>query len=227
MLDTCNWVRQNGIEGLAPFECVPRMLIVSACFVQALGPIASGVVAEAIPFFLESEPGSPVWSAALIVLLSGIIVAVFAPEPLADLVNLVDLTSWFAFGASPGEFFFDRLSVMSIAGFMVLAMAGNELALPTFVHQMGSLASAQPDRHPDTWEQLPLPFDAIDIAVLLSNFSLDYGGSWASADRSESDRAARLPPREHLASPGFCGYLRRFNLWLPPTETSGDDGEAA
>jgi hypothetical protein len=202
------------------------MLIVSACFVQALGPVASGLVAEAIPFFLENASGGPVWSAALIVLLSGIIVSVFAPEPLADLLNLVDLTSWHDFGASPGEFFFDRLSVMSIAGFMVLAMAGNELALGTFVYQMASLASAQPDRHPETWEQLSLPFDAIDIALLLSNFSLDYRGSGASADRHDINKAALLPPREHLVSPGFSGYLRRFNLWLPPTETSGVDGDA-
>jgi hypothetical protein len=169
MLDTCNWVRQNGIERIAPFESVPRMLIVSACFVQALGPVASGVLAEAVPFSLESEPGGPVWSAALVLLLSGIIVAVFAPEPFVERLNLVDLTSSGAFGASPGEFFFDRLSVVSIAGFMVLAMAGNELAVGTLVHQMASLATAQPDRHPVTWEQLSLPFDTIDIDVLVSD----------------------------------------------------------
>jgi hypothetical protein len=62
MHDTCIWVPQNGIEGLAPFECVPRMLIVSACFAQALGQVPSDLVAEAVPFFMGSEPVGPVWS---------------------------------------------------------------------------------------------------------------------------------------------------------------------
>jgi hypothetical protein len=152
MLEICTAVLQKGINEVAPFECVPRMLLVWACFGQARGPDQLPLVAEAVSFFHYADPGSAVWSAALVVVLSGIIVSVFAPDCLEVLLGLVNLTSWYECGASNAHLSFNRLLVMSIAGFMVLAMRGDALALQTFVPEMANLTHDEPGGPPEAWD---------------------------------------------------------------------------
>jgi hypothetical protein len=194
---------------LAPFESLPRMLILSACFVQAIGPDALPLATEAMPFFLGNDLLTPVWSAALVVVLSGIIVSFFLPGDLEALVPLADLTPWYKFSQwIPEEkegtlehLPFNRLSIMSIAGFLVLAMAGDDaMAFGRAIHQMAILTSDEPDAPDECWERPSLPFDAIEIVVLLLNFNLDYKGERVELVDGENDHVSFMKPGSELQS---------------------------
>jgi hypothetical protein len=212
-------VLERGLSELGPPESVPRMLILSACFVQARGRNVLPLVLEAMPFFLKSAPLTPVWSAALVVILSGIIVSFFVPGSLGELLTLADLRSWYEFGEwipdGDEHLPFNRLSVMSIAGFLVVAMAlSDAAAFSRAIHQMATLTCDTPDVDTESWERLCLPFDAIDIVVLLANFRLDYEGECMELAAGDDDRASFMKPRTALEAPGFREYLSHFNHWL-------------
>jgi hypothetical protein len=203
---------------LAPFESLPRMLILSACFVQAIGPDALPLVTEAMPIFLDSDAFT-VWSAALVLVVSGIIVSFCLTNDPEVFLALPDLTQWHAFAEQiprPDEHLpFNRVSIMSITGFLVLAMArGDAAAFGRAIHQMATLASDAPDAPDECWERPSLPFDAIDIVVLLANFNSDYEGERAELVDRENAQVPFMKPRSLLQSPGFREYLSSVNHWL-------------
>jgi hypothetical protein len=169
--------------------------------------------------FLGSDELTPVWSAALVVVLSGIIVSLFLSRDFEEFVPLSELRSRYEFGEwIPDEDHhlpFNRLSIMSIAGFLVLAMAhGDAEAFGRAIHQMAILTCDEPDAPDECWERPSLPFDAIDIVVLLVNFNLDYQGERAEFIAGEQLPVSFMKPRSALQSPGFREYLSRVNHWL-------------
>jgi hypothetical protein len=205
---------------LAAFESMPRRLILAACFVQAIGPDALPLVTEAMPVFLGSDELTPVWSAALVVVVSAIIVSFVLSMDFEEFLPLGELRRWYAFGEwipDPDHHLaFNRLSIMSIAGFLVLAMAhGDAEAFGRAIHQMATLTCDEPDAPDECWERPSLPFDAIDIVVLLANFNLDYQGERAEFVVGEQLRVSFMRPRSALQSPGFRDYLSSVNHWLP------------
>jgi hypothetical protein len=175
MLDTCRALLQTAFTDACPADVAPGMLLVIACFVQARGPEAVPLVHEVMPFFRERTPGDLIWSAALIVILSGVFVAPYDASVLDDLLLLDDeLDSWHLYGDSEADSPYNRLSVLSIVGFAVLAMAGKVEACPRFVRQMGHLTSHRQVDALGPLDALSLPSDQIDIATLMGKFTTSY-----------------------------------------------------
>jgi hypothetical protein len=197
----------------AEFE-VPRMLIVFASFVQARGREAICVVALAMPFFREADPGSPTWSAALIVLLSGIILSAFFPEDLMDFLGREDVERLLEFGARNEDLSYNRLAVMSIASFMVLAAAGVDRAFDVLHIQLAALTSRTRVSSRESLEHLLLPFDAIEVSPLLSAFQLEYALLWEARSVQEHSLALSWTVMNDSAPVGFLDYLSDFSPWF-------------
>jgi hypothetical protein len=183
MLDSCiallHAAFANTTAGLSP----PRMLLLVACFVQARGPEAISLVHEAVPLFRARNRDDDVWGAALIVILSGILVAPSDSDVLGQVLLLDGLEAWYEFGALQKALSYNRLSLMSIAGFGVLGMMGKVEAFQCFVRQMAYLTNYHRVDALRALDQLSLPFDAIKVTALMDKFTRGYQGDWKQADQ--------------------------------------------
>jgi hypothetical protein len=198
----------------------PRMLIVFASFLQTRGPAALDIVAETLPIFRGSEPGTPIWSAALVVVLSGVIVCGLVPERFGELFGPDDLGSWYAFALQAHRLHVNRVSVMSIAGFMVLAAAGDPQAFGALVAQLANLTACEPDGPDEPLERLFLPFDTFDLVSLVYGFHADYPQFWDDGSLPEICSTLLSVLRDANERPGFWRYLSDFNPWWIEAEVA-------
>jgi hypothetical protein len=212
--DICSTVLRD--EEAGP-ELLSRMLIVSACLVQTLGPPVASLIDFAFGRYDANEPGSPIWSSALVVLLSAVILSLSWPDFREGVVRM-NLDSWFTLvRKEEHRFRFCRLSVMSIVAFFVLGAFGNQYAVPLAFHQFRRLTNDKPDGELDALERLSLPFDSMNLYVVLSSFLEDHMDlvNLSSEDvfhvcsaRDQTDDQFDDPPVR------FEQYLATFNRWL-------------
>jgi hypothetical protein len=189
-----------------------RMLIVFASFLQTRGPAAREIVVDTLPVFRDTEPGTPIWSAALIVILSGVIIWGLTPEFLGDLFGSDDLGSWYAFALVPQHYplHLNRMSLMSIAGFMILAAAGDSQAFEALLVQLTNLAACEPDGPDEPLEELVLPFDRLDLVSLVYGFQADYPQFWSGSSLPDICSTLLSVLRGAHEKPGFWRYRGPF-----------------
>jgi hypothetical protein len=234
MLEICKRVlhapEDDPVRKSPTLFALARMFMILACLVQVRGPEALDLVGIADSFLRVTLPPSPVWSAALIVVLSAIIVSLFVPNHLPQILTQVHLESWYAYGKLPQNLPFSRLSHMSIVAFMVIASVAEgpfrmKACMRAF-NQIARMSSVRPDCQPKAWERVRLPFDQMEIPALISNFyvsHLHFVHAILEAEElpgSESDVSldvvlSLLTPGSAETPVGFFEYIRGFNHWLP------------
>jgi hypothetical protein len=213
MYDMCERIlTAQVIQDPAP-DIISRMLMVEASFVQSRGLADEQLIGFTLGLFLNNPSDTQLWSSALIVLLSVIIISPFL-TPIPDFVERLvpQLEPWFLFSDCDRRATLPlcRLSVLSITAFLVLAMTGNDAALRLAIKQVARLENDRPDGPLDKLERMCLPFDQVNVDLLLANFDHSYQGSWAavcSADRWLSFVTLRITEEELV---GFLEYLLKF-----------------